>query len=508
MKRIVGSREMKEFDRNTIEKMGIPSCVLMERAALKVVQELEKGFLRRKQKEKILCVCGSGNNGGDGIAIARILYLHGFDAEIYLLGNPLRRSEEMKRQLTIAENYHIPVVNNLETKEYTTIVDAIFGVGLSRPVEGQYRDVICQLNKMDAWKIAVDLPSGIDGDTGVELGIAFRADLTITFGFCKSGLCLYPGKKIAGEIVIADVGIYAPLEIQDTAWLLEEKDIKQLPDKVVDGNKGTFGKVLIVAGSHGMCGAAYLSAFGAFAAGVGMVRIFTVEENRVPLQTMLPEAMISCGEDYWQAFDWCDQLVVGPGVGTDAASAKKVMWFLKAAFEAEKPMVLDADGLNLLSAYPEWRAYLSSQVILTPHMGEMSRLTGKTIKEIQNERIRSAREFAAETGSVCVLKDASTVVAAPDGRIWICCTGNPGMATAGSGDVLTGLLAGVNCMYLSQKDMDTGRNTALGVLLHGIGGNIASEEKGMAGMKAGDIAYGASIALKNKQNTRISEVFR
>ena len=208
MRRIVNGPEMKALDRYTIDRMDVPSCVLMERAALAVVDEMERHFADTKQKERILCVCGGGNNGGDGVAIARILHLHGYAAEIYMMGNPDHRTEETRRQLEIAGNYQVPLVNNLELKEYTTIVDAIFGVGLDRAIEGRYRDVLSAMNQASAWKVAVDLPSGVSSSTGEELGIAFHADLTVTFAFGKTGLCLYPGKMFAGRVVTADVGIY------------------------------------------------------------------------------------------------------------------------------------------------------------------------------------------------------------------------------------------------------------------------------------------------------------
>ena len=507
MKQIVTCKEMKTLDGNTIDRMGVPSCVLMERAALKVAEEIETRLNDRKQKERILCVCGSGNNGGDGVAIARILKLHGYHTGLYLAGNPDHRTEEMQRQLNIAVNYQVPIVNNLETEEYTTIVDAIFGVGLSRPIEGRYKDVIDTLNQMDAWKVAVDIPSGVNGDTGVELGTAFRADLTVTFAFRKAGLCLYPGRKYAGKVIVADVGIYENKEIQSHLWQTEKRDIGCLPDKIPDGNKGTFGKILIVAGSPGMCGAAYLSASGAFATGAGMVKIVTPEENRIPLQTMLPEAMLDCGVDYAKDFEWCDIMVIGPGLGTDETSSGKVQWFLKAAAKEKKTLVLDADGLNLLAQHPEWKNWLGGHVILTPHMGEMSRLTGKTVHELQADRITAARGLAAETGAVCVLKDACTVTAAPDGTAWISLAGNPGMATAGSGDVLSGILAGVQAMFLHEGSVlsKTGIHAALGVMLHGAAGDLAAEETGMAGMKAGDIVRGTIKALKNKKDTEISE---
>lgn len=502
MKQIVTCKEMKALDGNMIEGIGIPSCVLMERAALKVAEELERMLADKKQEERILCVCGSGNNGGDGVAVARILKLHGYRTSLYLVGNPDHRTVEMQRQLDIAAACQVPVVNNLETEEYTTIVDAIFGVGLTREIKGEYRELIAELNEMPGWKVAVDLPSGVDGDTGAELGIAFHADLTVTFAFRKAGLCLYPGRKLAGQVVVADVGIYREDGAEPKLFLTEKSDLRELPEKEADGNKGTFGKILAVAGSSGMCGAAFLSASGVFATGAGMVKIVTPEENRIPLQTMLPEAMISCTGDWGKDFEWCDVLVIGPGIGMTVKAADKVEFFLKKAKQEKKQVVLDADGLNLLAENPKWKNYLGRHVILTPHMGEMSRLTGKSIRELKSDRAGAARALAAETGVVCVLKDACTVTAAPDGRAWISLSGNAGMATAGSGDVLSGVLAGMQAMYLETpvEEKDAGFYAALGVLLHGAGGDQAAMRKGMAGMKAGDIACGVAEILKEQQN--------
>lgn len=492
MKRIVACSEMKELDNRTISEMGIPSCVLMERAALKTVDVLEEAFQKRSQKEKILVVCGSGNNGGDGIAIARILHLHGFCAEIYLAGSKEHMTEETRRQLQIAENYHVPQVNNMEWDEYTTIVDAIFGVGLARPIEGRYADLIRQMNSAKAWKAAVDIPSGVDGDTGKELGIAFWADITVTFAYRKRGLCFYPGRMYAGEIVVADIGIYADEKEGCRVRHLENADLSYFPRRVPYGNKGTFGKALVVAGSTGMCGAAFLSAAAAFAGGAGMVKIQTVEENRIPLQTLLPEAMLSCvfsEEENQSSLDWCDVLVIGPGLGVSGESRERAQWFLEHGSLAGKRIILDADGLNLLSVHPEWKAYLNERVIVTPHLGEMGRLCGKRIGEIQGCILETALRFSKETQAVCVLKDACTVVADSQGNAYLNLNGNSGMATAGSGDVLSGVLAAVCCMFLRVSDdaQDYGMEAALGVYLHAAAGDAAAETTGAQGMTARDL---------------------
>ena len=489
MREIVTAAEMKALDSNTIQQAGIPSLVLMERAALRIADELTER-LKEKDRERILVVCGTGNNGGDGLAVARILHLRGFRTWYYILGNEEKMTAETACQFKTVQYYQVPRANNLDLNEYTTIVDAIFGVGLDRKIEGRYRELIQAMNETDAKKVAVDIPSGIHGDTGQVMGIAFKADLTVTFAFIKRGLCLYPGRSFGGRIITAEIGIYAPEGKNSDAWYLEKKDLTSLPSRISSGNKGTFGKVLAVAGSAGMCGAACFSAGAALKTGAGMVKILTEEENRIPLQTLLPEAMVSTGEDqdsFERDFEWCDVLIIGPGLGTSERSIRKVHWFLKKAQLTHKPVVLDADGLNLLSVHPQWNKYLGGHCILTPHIGEMSRLTGKSISEIKENQPETAAGFASETGAVCVLKDACTVTASPVGTLYFNRSGNPGMATAGSGDVLSGILAGILCMHLRKGACDLAYLAAKGVMLHGICGDRAAEVRGTRGMTASDI---------------------
>ena len=490
MRDVVTADEMKALDSNTIQAAGIPSLVLMERAALQTAAEITER-LKEKEKEKILIVCGTGNNGGDGLAIARLLHLQGIDVRYYITGDEQKMTEETAQQMRIAGYYQVSRVHNLDLNEYTTIVDAIFGVGLSRPITGKYGELISELNEASAYKVAVDIPSGIDADTGFEKGIAFRADLTVTFAFRKRGLCFYPGRMYGGEIVVADIGIYAIPGEQICMHHLERKDLQMLPGRLPYGNKGTFGKVLLVAGSEGMCGAAYLSAAAVLKCSAGMVKIQTVEANRIPLQTLLPEAMITCDFDESKnqaMLDWCDVLVIGPGLGTGAQSRERAQWFLSNAAVCRKPVVLDADGLNLLSVHEGWKRFLGNNVILTPHIGEMSRLCGKGIGDIQDCLAQTAVDYARDTGTVCVLKDACTVVADANGEIYLNLSGNAGMATAGSGDVLSGVLAGVLCMYLTEeKRTSPVMIAALGVYIHGLAGDLAAQMLGQRGMTAGDI---------------------
>ena len=509
MKKIVTCHQMKLLDHDTIHNMNVPSLVLMERAALATAEEIKKHLRQNAsgnpEKERILTVCGSGNNGGDGIAVARLLYLAGIRSEIYFAGNPDKMTEETRHQWEIAMSYQVPATNNPVWNEYTVIVDGIFGVGLSREITGNYKAVIDEMNQAVAYKVAVDIPSGIHGDTGEVLGTAFQADLTVTFAYRKRGLCFYPGRAYAGKILVADIGIYdrdrdGSELASKAAWHMEKTDVKALPERPAWGNKGTFGKILLIAGSRGMCGEAYLSARAALHGGAGMVKIQTVEENREPLQSLLPEAMVTClfaEEDNRKNLEWCDVLIIGPGLGTDDSGRERMRWFLENGTKAGKPVILDADGLNLLSKHTAWMEFINEQTVLTPHMGEMSRLTGKEISELKRNPAAYACELAGKSSGVCVLKDACTVVADHEENLYFNLSGNSGMAVAGSGDVLSGIMGAVLCMYLScSEEPAFSYKAALAVFIHGLCGDLARERKGAHGMTAVDMIEALSEILK------------
>ena len=484
MKKLVTCKEMKDLDSTTIREIGVPSEVLMERAALKVVEETEK-YLQKD--ERILVVCGSGNNGGDGIAVARLFHLKGIRVEFYMVGNKDKMTRETALQYKIASGYRVPEVNNPQWSEYTTIVDAVFGVGLARPIEGHYADIIHEMNSARAKKIAVDIPSGVNGDTGLEMGIAFSADLTVTFAYRKRGLCFYPGRLYAGRIVTADIGIYEQEAVTASAACLENKDLKLFPERDPGGNKGTFGKVLFVTGSEGMCGAAYLSASAALRAGAGMVKIQTVEANRIPLQILLPEAMVCSRfdqESNEQLLSWCDVIVIGPGLGTSVASREREQWFLTAAAREKKPLILDADGLNAAADLLQTGKMLHPQgeLILTPHPGEMARLTGHSAAEINADREGTALRYAKAWNAVVVLKGAHTVIAGPDGRCAVNPTGNPGLARGGSGDVLAGMTSALLACGLPAFEA-----AACAVYLHGAAADRAAALHGETGMLPHDL---------------------
>lgn len=493
MRIIVNSEQMKQLDAFTIHEMGVPSLVLMEKASMAVVEEIKQGF----DLKKILILCGSGNNGADGVAVGRILHLQGYQVDLYLAGKEESFTEESKTQWKIARNYGVSIVNKIDFREYTTIVDAVFGVGLSRKVSGSYHDLIEQVNQANIPVLAVDIPSGVNGTTGQIMGVGIKAKKTVTFAYGKIGLYLYPGAAYAGEVVVKDIGIYG--KIDNVLYTLEEADRNWIPKRTSQGNKGTFGKVLVVAGSKNMCGAAYFSAKASMMMGAGMVRIFTEESNRVPLQQLFPEAMLTTYrsgdkkenilKSLEKACDWANVIAAGPGLGDgeEAGWITESLWTEK----TEKPLILDADGINYLSRNKQLFGKIKRPCVLTPHMGEMSRLSGYGIDELKEKPVEYIRDISlhfmevAENKSyvpTLIMKDARTLIWTGEQQGFLNLNGNSGMATAGSGDVLVGIISGLLAI-----GMDVCHAAPMGVWLHAKAGDAAREKKGEASMVASDI---------------------
>lgn len=522
MKIVVDGSQMKQCDKNTIEHFGVPSLALMERAALGVAEEIDgyfqerakkartvsgiagemdKDFLQRNQKGwSVLAVCGCGNNGGDGLAIGRMLWQRGYNVTIVMPTAYGKLSEETKIQKEILNNYGITIKEAVPDQDFDAVIDALFGIGLTRNLEGIYREYLMDMNEKGGLKVAVDIPSGIHADTGAVMGIGFRADLTVTFAFPKPGLLLYPGAEYAGKVLVKDIGIdvHSFLQERPSIYCLEREDFAWIPKRQAYSNKGSFGKILTVAGQKNMAGAAFLSGKASYVTGAGLVRIFTEDKNRIILQQLLPEAVLttyegtkSLTELLSEAISWASVIVAGPGIGTGKAAKKLVKIILK---QAEVPVILDADGLNAVAEYPEWLKETKASVIVTPHLGEMARLIGKEIPDIQKQLLQTARDFAKEYHVICVLKDARTVTALPDGRAYINTSGNSGMATAGAGDVLTGVLAG-----LIGQGMQPEQAAPIGVCLHGAAADKKVAETGEYGMLAQDIIDGIRFVLQEKE---------
>ena len=484
MERILSAQQMRQADAAAVED-GMPSMVLMERAALAAADVLENSGW---DLSGILAVCGTGNNGGDGVAAARLLAERGYKVFVYLVGKPEKYSEQLRSQLKIAEKYPITFVNSIRENEYTVIIDALFGVGLSRPLSGIFLETAERINKSGKKVLAVDIPSGVHSDTGEILGAAVRADITVTFAYRKLGHLLYPGAAWAGKVVLKKIGIYAPEgRPSETVRCLEASDLKQLPARDAAGNKGTFRKLLIIAGSDTICGAAYLSAKAALRSGIGMVRIFTSEKNRQALSVLIPEALI----DTWKG-DICTEAMLapllewaaagerGPGLGVSEVSRSLLGCFLKLN---HLPCVMDADALNLMAEDEELWDKIDFPCTVTPHIGEMSRLTKMTPSDIKKQLIRTAQDFAARRKVICHLKDARSVTALPDGLCYLTETGTSALATAGSGDVLAGMTAALTAGY---PDLPMPA-AALAAWIHGLCGRKAAEKRSEASVNAADL---------------------
>nr|WP_288861173.1 NAD(P)H-hydrate dehydratase [uncultured Faecalicatena sp.] len=487
---------MQKADSYTINEIGLPSIVLMERAALAMVDIMEQEQL---DLSKTLVFCGSGNNGGDGFAIARLLKNRGYDTKAVFVGREASMSEDCKRQRQIAENSGVLVVTTVDQEEYTTIVDAVFGVGLNREITGDYLDVIRKMNALKGAKAAVDIPSGVCSATGKVLGAAFEAELTVTFQCEKLGCILHPGHLYAGKTVTVDIGIDAGIfKNEDTlCYTFTKKDLPDLlPPRKPNSHKGTYGKVLMITGSKGMAGAAYLSAKAAYTSGAGLVQIYTSEDNRVVLQQLLPEAIISTYTDFDEEklkkfLSWADVVGIGCGLGQNRVSEQILKTTLT---EVKVPCVVDADGLNLLSCHLELLKEQDTPMILTPHMKEMSGLLGCSVAELAQERFEKVKAFTGKYGVVCVLKDARTIVVKRNHQIFVNTAGNSSIAKAGSGDVLAGVISG-----LLAQHMDTYEAAACGVYLHACGGDEAKAAKGSYSVLAEDLIAGIACCTKKTE---------
>lgn len=484
MQYILDGNQMKEIDRYSIGEAGIPSLVLMERAALCVCAAVQQNFTGRY---KVLSVCGNGNNGADAAACARILSESGYETAVCFVDNMEHATEELRIQLSILQKLSVPVVTMDEIADYDIIIDGIFGIGLSREVTGRYRQAIDRINTAGKTVVAVDIPSGVDATDGRILGTAVRADYTVTFGYLKTGMLLYPGNICCGSINVVNCGFAGKAIdlIPDKKFIYEKSDLEKLPERTPDSNKGTYGKVLIIAGSGSMSGAAYFSAKAAYRTGAGLVRVMTAKSNKEVIQTLLPEAVLSfydeiSTEELGKSLVWADVIVIGPGLSMAELQTRILYETLEFLPGKEKKVLLDADALNIIAR--DNRRELLKNCIITPHLGEMARLCGTETGKIKEQIIETASAFSKKYDCVCVLKDARSVVS--DGKqIYLNVSGNSGMSTAGSGDVLTGIIAG-----MLAGGMDLFEGAVLGTYIHGLAGDSAREQLGERFMKADDIA--------------------
>ncbi len=495
---------MREADRRTVEEIGIASLVLMENAGRQVVAAIEAVHADLLEGQ-VAILCGRGNNGGDGFVVARTLLQRGVDVAVFLFGQVADVRGDARVNLEILGRLGLTVVeisdsqawelHASEVDDSALIVDAIFGTGLNAPLSGLLETVVADVNGAGVPIVSIDLPSGLSADSHVPIGDSIEAGMTVTLGAPKLPLVLPPAETRAGDIVIADIGI--PEEVFESldgprVELLTRAGIRQhLTPRAADSHKGDYGHVLVVAGSRGRSGAAHLAAVGALRSGAGLVLVATPASCQAIVATMGPEYMTEGIDETVDGLDPAavdrvleaarDVVAIGPGLGQASGTREFVRTLLD---RATMPVVVDADGLNaFVGATDLLRGREGRDVIITPHPGEMARLVGMSADEVQASRVEVARNFAVAQGIYVVLKGHRTIIATPLGNIFINQTGNAGMATGGTGDVLTGMVAA----WLAQL-LDAEAACKVAVYLHGMAGDLAEADEGEVAMTSGDLA--------------------
>lgn len=505
--KVVTAKEMQAIDRRTIQHFGIPSLVLMERAGVAVADRLIEQF----SPKRVTVLSGSGNNGGDGLVVARELHNRGIRVKALIVGKRSKLSPDCKHQYETAKKMGVDVKfrtrpGNLDLHG-AVVVDAIFGTGLTKDIKGVMADTIEMVNGSGCPVMAVDMASGVSSDTGQVLGIAIEADATVTFGAPKRGHLLHPGAGHTGKLYVEDIGFPRSMfENLKCSLLTSEAMAIHLPERPSYSHKGHYGHALIVAGSRGKTGAALMAANATLRTGAGLITIGIPEHLTGSFQSSVVEEMLlplpDTGEGALsyealnEILDFissrADVLALGPGLGRAEETSKLVRELI---LRSAAPMIVDADALNALEGHTALLKKTKAPIIITPHPGEFSRLTGMSIGQIESNRIETACSFSKETGAYLILKGAPTVIAEPDGNAFINSTGNPGMAKAGTGDVLTGIAAGLLCQSLSPIEA-----ALLGVFLHGLAGDISAGEVGERSLLSSDIIEAIPMAYEELES--------
>ncbi len=499
---ITTAEEMRSLDSATIQGLGVPGVVLMEHAGFGVLMHMEE-FFDGIEGKNILVVCGKGNNGGDGFVVARWATKKGANVEVALLCEMEQLKGDALVNATIFQRLHSQQLHCI-TKDTKTlegllswaeiVVDGILGTGLTSAAKGLAAHAIELINASERSVVAIDIPSGLSADTGQIPGPAIDADLTVTFGLPKVAHYSFPAADLVGEVRVVDIGIPSRFveEAGISTYVPEERDAATLfPLRPLNSHKGRYGHLLGIAGSPGKTGAGIMTAQAALRVGTGLVTIGVPSSLNQIFESSLIEAMTiplphddgylleSAYDAIANALSGKTALAIGPGLGTNFSTIALVR---KVVQEVELPMVIDADGINALAGALEILKDRKASTVLTPHPGEMARLIGSSPSSIQERRLETAREFASEYGVILVLKGAGTITALPDGRAFINPTGNPGMASGGSGDVLTGIIGGLLAQGVKGEDA-----AWAGVYLHGLAGDKAAQKKGEAALIAGDM---------------------
>lgn len=502
--------EMKRLDEIAIKDYEIQSAVLMENAGALVATEV----LKTENIHNVTVVCGTGNNGGDGFVAARHLHNKGIHIKVFVIGNMKEIAGDALTTLNILRKMEVPIenikeLNNLmrlekALKASDLTVDAVFGTGFDRPLELLHTSVFDIINENSSFILSVDMPSGVNGDTGAADKSAILAHKTVTFTIPKCGNVLFPGSANNGELVVGDIGIPTRI-VQDMKIkrnIITEKSVMAFfPRRKGFSHKGDYGKVNLIAGSTGLTGAAILACKSALRSGIGLLKLYIPESLAMLITHSVPEAItiplqevrkgvigITHFDRILKESESADVIAIGPGCGNTTETGELVRRIIQ---ELEKPVVIDADGLNAIQRKADILLNKKSRIVMTPHPGEMSRLIGLSTEEINERPIEVASNYAKKWDVILVLKGARTIVAAPNGDVFVNRTGNSGMATAGSGDVLTGIIAGFIGQGLSPLEA-----SRLGVYVHGRSGDSAADYKGEYGLLAGDIVEGLIYTMK------------
>ncbi len=502
--------QMRTLDHTAITRYGISGPILMENAG-EAAYYVMLQTLEDLAGLNAVVVCGSGHNGGDGLVVARKLHAMAARVQVFCLGKPEKFDETVRPFYEMVQRLEIPVTLLPDEASLAAlaqaldhadaVVDAIFGTGLSRPVGGRYARAIELINTCPAPVFSIDIPSGIHGDTGQVMGVAIRADATITFGLPKPGNLIYPGYEYGGELYVSHIS-FPPALYQREDLHLAVSPLEPLPPRPGDAHKGSVGKVLFVAGAARYLGAPYFAAMGFLRAGGGLAYLATPETAAPFIAArgneivFLPQKATAAGtlalsnlDGILAASQEMAMVCLGSGVSLEEETQTLVR---ELARRVEKPLLVDGDGLTALVGHADWIAQRAAPTILTPHPGEMARLLGVSVREVQGDRVAAALQAAQQWQATVVLKGPHTLIAHPDGRAYFNMSGNPGMATAGSGDVLTGVIAGmVGAMHL-----DVPAAARMGVFIHGLAGDLAALEVGEDGLVAGDILAAVPQAIQ------------
>jgi hydroxyethylthiazole kinase-like uncharacterized protein yjeF len=486
MLKILTTAQIKSLDGYTVEHEPVPSIDLMERACVAFVSWFT---IRFNSTKKIGIICGTGNNGGDGLGIARLLIEQGFLVNVWVVRGSVPESTDFRinfdrlKKVTKIGELTVEIGQRIFA-DRDVLMDAIFGSGLSRPPDGIYAQVIHALNETNAMRVAVDIPSGLMADKH-STGEVFQSHHTVTFQLPKLSFLFPQYASAVGEWHVLNIGLSNEFihKAECNYFLLEESDVKALlRPRTKFNHKGNFGHALLIAGGHGKMGAAILSARAALRSGLGLLTVHVPRCGYEIIQSAVPEAMASVDDDEnnFSAVPETKNFTaigIGPGLGQTESSAKALQQLLKSS---DRPMVIDADGLNLMGLNKGLVSLIPAGSILTPHPKEFERLVGKWANDF--ERLEKQIDFSRTNGAIVVLKGAHSSVSMPDGRVYFNNTGNPGMATGGSGDVLTGLVTGLLARGYTSEE-----SALIGVWIHGLAGDLAQKKVGMEGLIASDI---------------------